>query len=93
MTRRVKVGDVEISLVRNPDQTKTDWFVVRFRPRTHEYLSKQPAYTLAWAEFLFARVVEQEELRQKRAAIDIMLATDLSIEPDPYRNHSLYARF
>lgn len=99
--RRIKVGDVEISIVRDPDPKKTCWFVVRYRPRTREYLSKQPAYTLQQAEYLFTQVVGQEELRQKRAAKqavaalgDPLIETEVILAGEAfYRDHPDYARF
>lgn len=99
--KRIKVGDVEISIVRDPDPEKTGWFVVRYRPRTREYLSKQPAYTLQQAEYLFTQVAGQEELRQRRAAElavaalgDPMIKTEGVLAGEAfYRDHPDYARF
>lgn len=98
--KRIKVGDVEISIVRDPDPEKTGWLVVRYRPRTHEYLSKQPAYTLRQAEYLFTQVAGREELRQKRAAEQAMAAISGMIDTEGvlggqafYRDHPDYARF
>ncbi len=98
-TRRVKVGDVEVSIIREVDPTKTYWLVVRYRPRTREYLSKLPAKTLQEAEYLFTVAVGQEELRQKRAAAAAASLSG-SIETEGalggeafYRDHPDYARF
>ncbi|SOC90051.1 hypothetical protein SAMN05216358_0070 [Rhizobium sp. AN5] len=98
--KRIKVGDVEVSIIRDPDPAKTGWLVVRYRPRTHEYLSKQPAQTREMAEYLFTQVAGQEGLRQKRAAEQAVAAISVVNEMEGvlggepfYRDHPDYARF
>lgn len=98
MSKRVKVGDVEISIIRDPKPENTGWLVVRYRPRTREYLSKQPAYTRVQAENLFGIVVGQEELRQKRRAereaLGMLDLTEGALAGEAfYRDHPDYARF
>ena len=101
MTRRVKVGDVEVAINRNPDPTKTNWLVTRYRPRSQEYLSKQEALTFEKAEYLFTQVVGQEQLRQRQEAKRAAAALQNFLEPEGlasaeaalYDEHPLYARF
>jgi hypothetical protein len=95
MSKRVKVGDIEIGVMSNPLPEKTNWIVYRYRPRTNEYLSKQEAYTEVQAENLFALVVGQEELRQKRAAAEAAVAESgpaLALRGH-YHDHPFFARF
>jgi hypothetical protein len=91
--RRVKVGDVEVTLQKNPAPDKTNWLVTRHRPRTSEYLSKQEAYTEEQAGYLFTQVVGQEELRQKRAAAAAAVGAEPDLPAPYYADHPLYARF
>ncbi|OWZ90405.1 hypothetical protein B9J07_27860 [Sinorhizobium sp. LM21] len=93
MNNRVKVGDVEIGVMKNPDPSKTNWIVYRYRPRTNEYLSKNEAYTETQAENLFTITVGQEELRQKRAAAVAATTIDLPVDDGIYRDHPYFARF
>lgn len=93
MTKRLKVGDVEVGIMSNPHPQKSNWIVYRYRPRTNEYLSKSEAETRERAEYLFTQTVGQEELRQKRAAAEAAAAIDLPVEVNLYRDHPLYARF
>ena len=93
MTKRVKVGDVEVGVMRNPHPEKSNWIVYRYRPRTNEYLSKTESETREKAEYLFAQTTDQEKLRQQRAAAVAMKTIDFAVEPKIYRDHPLYARF
>ena len=100
-TKRIKVGDIEVGVMKNPLPDKTNWVVYRYRARTNEYLSKQEAYTLVQAENLFGIVVGQEELRQKREAERAAAALHHGsfasegpwTEEAFYQDHPTYARF
>ena len=101
MSKRLKVGEIEIGVIRSIDPSKTSWIVYRYRARTNEYLSKLEAPTFERAEYLFTQVVRQEELRQKREAAEAAalvqqgsFATDFGLaEVDFYKDHPYYSRF
>ncbi|MBD9511577.1 hypothetical protein IB265_33005 [Ensifer sp. ENS10] len=104
MKNRVKIGDVEIGVMKNPDPSKNTWIVYRYRPRTNEYLSKDEERNAERAQYLFTQVVGREETRQRRAAelsaaaIDEMAQAAFAV-PEPvesaphYQDHPYYARF
>lgn len=95
MKKRVKVGDVEIGAMRNPAPEKTNFIVYRFRPRSHEYLSKEEVSSKDQAEYLFTQLIGQEHsLQAQLAAAAGEIAEDgFTTEAPACTDHPLFARF